>query len=123
MRPIGSIPLSLILALNVSPVLAADSILLLLGAELKELRSLPPDAPTHAKCPNELKPLYGTNKDDIENALGRPDLVDRESGAWWAYIFASPRTVNSGFGGGHPELSLYFGADMRVIRATCYYSK
>jgi hypothetical protein len=82
------------LALNVSKVLAADSILLSLGAELKELRGLPPDAPTHAKCPNDLKPLYGTYKDDIEKALGRPDGLDGEAGAS-VYVFASPRTAKA----------------------------
>lgn len=78
-------------------------------------------APTNSSCPDNKDSFVGTSQLVIEQKLGSPDFVERQSSSW-SYFFTSPYPLTQ-FGGGFPELTFNFSKDHRVASVTCYYSR
>jgi hypothetical protein len=92
-----------------------------LSAQLQQLRSLPANSPTNARCPADTTSLVGLRHFQVKEALGSPDFVDKP-GSTWSYFFTSPQPPGQ-LGGGHPELSFAFGPTQRVVDVTCHYAR
>jgi len=101
------------------------NLLNVLAQELRTLRALPLDTPTHARCPGNREALTGLSQAQIENALGKPDQAfspeDPKPSPRWTYVFSTPQSPRPG--GGFPELTFTFGPDQRVIQVTCHYGQ
>jgi len=97
-------------------------------AKLKYVRSLPAGTRTRFSCPSDDRSLLGVKLDRIRSLWGEPDFVDdghsqtsSRPGPHWMYLIGSP--VPLAFGGGFPELSLYFDGGGVVTDVTCFYSR
>lgn len=97
-------------------------------AKLKYVRSLPVGTPTHFACPFDTHSLLGLKLERIHSLWGEPDFIGEgkdqfgpRPGPHWTYFIGSP--VPLAFGGGFPELSLYFDKNGTIDDITCYYSR
>ncbi|WP_441609709.1 hypothetical protein [Dyella sp. 2RAB6] len=97
-------------------------------AKLKYVRSLPAGVRTRFSCPSDTRSLIGLTLDRIRSIWGEPDFIDEgksqigsRPGPYWMYFIGSP--VPLAFGGGFPELSLYYDDAGIVKDITCFYSR
>ena len=87
-----------------------------LKSEFQQRRSLSPG--TSTDCPDNLDELAGFTLDQIEAALGPPDLRRPNE---IAYYFGSPHVLR--VGGGEPELSFFAETSGVVKDVLCLYSQ
>ena len=87
-----------------------------LKAEFQQRRSLLPG--TSSDCPDSLDALAGFTLDQIETALGPPNLRHPNE---VVYYFGSPHVLR--VGGGEPELTFFAAKSGVVKEVLCLYSQ
>ena len=97
-------------------------------AKLKYVRSLPVGTRTRFSCPSDHRSLLGVKLDRIRTMWGEPDFLDdgnsgigSRPGPHWTYFIGS--RVPLAFGGGFPELSLYYDDRGYVTDVDCSYAR
>ena len=71
--------------------------------------------------PERLAEFLGVSREQVEGTMGAPDFKHFAKDEW-SYFFTSPTPFGQR-GGGHPELSLAFGAEERVVDVECHYAR